>query len=329
MSAIRLARAATGPRQAPEVRRRLPRPRRRPARRGRLGPRHAGHPGLARACPRPRPRRHDRRALERPRGGRAPRSPSTSSRRSWPSPTRPTWASSRPRPASSSCCASSPTDNGALLVFDEVITGFRVAPGGAQELTGVIARPDGDGQGHRRRAAGRGLRRPGELMERIAPAGDVYQAGTLCGNPLAVAAGLADAAAARRGGLRPARRHDRARSPPGCARPRATRPVQVAATHRPADRLLLRRAGDATTRAPPPATSRPTPPGAARCSPAASTRRRRSSRPGSRRSRTRAEHVERTLEAAARGVRGDRMSDALARSWPRPCGPTAACWPTP
>ena len=47
-----------------------------------------------------------------------------------------------PRPAraraSSSCCASSRTEHGALLVFDEVITGFRVAPGGAQELTGVL-----------------------------------------------------------------------------------------------------------------------------------------------------------------------------------------------
>ena len=60
-----------------------------------------------------------------------------------------------------------------------------------------------------------------ELMERIAPAGDVYQAGTLSGNPLAVAAGRADARAARRGGL-PARWPPRrARSPTGCARPPA------------------------------------------------------------------------------------------------------------
>ena len=68
-----------------------------------------------------------------------------------------------PRPArrraSSSCCASWPTSNGALLVFDEVISGFRVAPGGAQELRGVHARPDRHGQGHRRRPARRGLRR--------------------------------------------------------------------------------------------------------------------------------------------------------------------------
>ena len=51
------------------------------------------------------------------------------------------------------------TQTGALLVFDEVITGFRVAPGGAQELTGVLPDLDGHGQGHRRRPARGGLRR--------------------------------------------------------------------------------------------------------------------------------------------------------------------------
>jgi glutamate-1-semialdehyde 2,1-aminomutase len=80
---------------------------------------------------------------------------------------------------------------GALLIFDEVITGFRVARGGAQELYGV--RPDltclGKVLGGGLPIGGYGGRR--DLMERIAPAGDVYQAGTLSGNPLAVAAGLA------------------------------------------------------------------------------------------------------------------------------------------
>lgn len=80
---------------------------------------------------------------------------------------------------------------GALLVFDEVITGFRVARGGAQELYDVA--PDltimGKVIGGGLPAAAYGGRR--ELMERIAPAGDVYQAGTLSGNPLATAAGLA------------------------------------------------------------------------------------------------------------------------------------------
>jgi glutamate-1-semialdehyde 2,1-aminomutase len=80
---------------------------------------------------------------------------------------------------------------GALLVFDEVITGFRVARGGAQELYGVS--PDltilGKVLGGGLPAAAFGGPRP--AMEAIAPAGDVYQAGTLSGNPLAVAAGLA------------------------------------------------------------------------------------------------------------------------------------------
>ncbi len=80
---------------------------------------------------------------------------------------------------------------GALLIFDEVISGFRVARGGAQELEAVT--PDisvlGKVIGGGLPAAAYAGRR--ELMELIAPAGDVYQAGTLSGNPLATAAGLA------------------------------------------------------------------------------------------------------------------------------------------
>jgi glutamate-1-semialdehyde 2,1-aminomutase len=80
---------------------------------------------------------------------------------------------------------------GSLLILDEVITGFRVARGGAQELLGVDADLTMMGKvlGGGLPAAAYGGSR--ELMERIAPAGDVYQAGTLSGNPLAVAAGLA------------------------------------------------------------------------------------------------------------------------------------------
>jgi glutamate-1-semialdehyde 2,1-aminomutase len=83
------------------------------------------------------------------------------------------------------------SQNGALLVFDEVISGFRVARGGAQERYGVT--PDLSILG---KVVGGGLPAaayggPRALMERIAPAGDVYQAGTLSGNPLAVAAALA------------------------------------------------------------------------------------------------------------------------------------------
>jgi len=80
---------------------------------------------------------------------------------------------------------------GALLVLDEVISGFRVARGGAQELTGVSADLTIMGKvlggGLPAAAVGGGT----ELMSMLAPAGEVYQAGTLSGNPLAVAAGLA------------------------------------------------------------------------------------------------------------------------------------------
>ena len=81
-------------------------------------------------------------------------------------------------------------ESGALLVFDEVITGFRIARGGAQERFGVL--PDLTVLG---KIVGGGLPLAAfggraTLMERLAPAGDVYQAGTLSGNPLATAAGL-------------------------------------------------------------------------------------------------------------------------------------------
>ena len=85
-------------------------------------------------------------------------------------------------------CADS---SGALLVLDEVISGFRVARGGAQELTGVQADLTVMGKviGGGLPAGAVGGR--AELMRMLAPAGEVYQAGTLSGNPLAVAAGLA------------------------------------------------------------------------------------------------------------------------------------------
>src|SRR5437764_10104245 len=81
--------------------------------------------------------------------------------------------------------------HGALLIFDEVMTGFRVAFGGAQQLYGI--RPDLTTLG---KVIGGGLpvgayggRK--DIMSKVAPAGPIYQAGTLSGNPLAVAAGLA------------------------------------------------------------------------------------------------------------------------------------------
>jgi glutamate-1-semialdehyde 2,1-aminomutase len=82
-------------------------------------------------------------------------------------------------------------EHGTLLIFDEVITGFRIARGGAQERFGVS--PDltvlGKVMGGGFPCAAFGGRR--DLMEQLAPAGPVYQAGTLSGNPVAVAAGLA------------------------------------------------------------------------------------------------------------------------------------------
>ncbi len=91
--------------------------------------------------------------------------------------------------------------DGAVLIFDEVMTGFRVAYGGAQELYGI--RPDMTTLG---KIIGGGL--PvgayggrADLMDQVAPAGPVYQAGTLSGNPLAVAAGLKTLEIIRRDGF--------------------------------------------------------------------------------------------------------------------------------
>jgi glutamate-1-semialdehyde 2,1-aminomutase len=82
-------------------------------------------------------------------------------------------------------------ETGALLVFDEVMTGFRIAPAGAHERFGVTADLTTLGKviGGGLPAAAYGGRR--DIMERIAPVGPVYQAGTLSGNPLAMAAGYA------------------------------------------------------------------------------------------------------------------------------------------
>jgi glutamate-1-semialdehyde 2,1-aminomutase len=82
-------------------------------------------------------------------------------------------------------------EHGAVLIFDEVISGFRVAPGGAQELYGIL--PDLTCLG---KIIGGGLPVGAyggkkDIMARMAPEGNIYQAGTLSGNPLAMAAGLA------------------------------------------------------------------------------------------------------------------------------------------
>ena len=143
-----------------------------------------------------RPDGHDRRHRRarrtttsmrpRPRSSATARGWRRSSSSRWPG----TWASSRQRPAFSRRCAALCDVSGALLIFDEVITGFRVARGGAQERYGVL--PDltilGKIVGGGLPAAAFGGR--ADVMEKLAPAGDVYQAGTLSGNPLATAAGI-------------------------------------------------------------------------------------------------------------------------------------------
>ncbi len=92
-------------------------------------------------------------------------------------------------------------EQGTVLIFDEVMTGFRVAYGGAQQLYGI--RPDLTTLG---KVIGGGLPvgaygGQAALMDRVAPAGPVYQAGTLSGNPLAVAAGLKTLEILRRPGV--------------------------------------------------------------------------------------------------------------------------------
>lgn len=96
-----------------------------------------------------------------------------------------------PRPGFLQSLRAQCSEHGSVLILDEVMTGFRVGPAGAQGLYGI--RPDlvtlGKVIGGGMPLAAFGGRR--EIMEKIAPLGPVYQAGTLSGNPLAVAAGLA------------------------------------------------------------------------------------------------------------------------------------------
>ena len=159
MSALRLARAVTGREHDRQVRRRLPRPRRRPARRGGLGPRDAGHPGEPRRH-RGAGRGHRDRPLERPR---------TPSRRR-----------SRQREPAAILAEPMPGEHGRGPAGRRVSRapprrdrrGRRAArlrrgdqrlprrPRGRPGAPRGRGRPDGDGQGDRRRAAGRGLRRP-------------------------------------------------------------------------------------------------------------------------------------------------------------------------
>ena len=250
------------------------------------------------------PRRRRRRPSSSPgttaRRWRA-RSPSTRSPPSSPSRSPPTWASSRPPTASSSSSATPPARPAPCSIFDEVITGFRVARGGAQELYGVepdltvLGKVIGGGlpaAAYRRTARGDGADRPGRrrlpgrhpLRE---PAGGRRRAG--------------DAGPARRRRLPAPRRPHR---PPRRRLRRARRRAPAPGRRRPGPghALLQRRRRCATSPPPAPATPRPTPASAAPCSTAASTRRRPSSRPGSSPSPTTRRAIDRTLEAAAESL---------------------------
>lgn len=106
-----------------------------------------------------------------------------------------------PAPAFLSSLRRITRNHGALLIFDEVITGFRVALGGAQEIYGIQSDLTCLGKilGGGLPLAAFGGRR--EIMDLLAPEGPVYQAGTLSGNPLAVAAGLTTLALLSRPGI--------------------------------------------------------------------------------------------------------------------------------
>ena len=276
MSAVRLARGVTRRDRDPQVRRLLPRPRRRAARERRLRARDARHPVDARACrPASPPTRSSARTTTSTPPPPRSRATARGSPRSSSSRSPGTWASSRPSRASSRRCGSSATRRGALLVFDEVITGFRVARGGAQERFGVL--PDLTILG---KIVGGGLPLAAfggraDVMERLAPAGDVYQAGTLSGNPLATAAGLSVLRRLRDPAVYEELERRGARLEAGL-RGRTARVQRVGAMAtlfcrgRP-----VRNFDDAAARATPSATAR----SSATCSSAASTSRRRSSRP--------------------------------------------------
>ncbi len=225
MSAVRLARGATGPRPGRQVRRLLPRALRRAARRRRQ---RRGHARPARARPACRPAR-----WPTPRSCRTTSCPSSTS--GWPasssSRSRPTWTWSRPAPGFLEGLRAACDAAGALLIFDEVITGFRLGPGGATAWAGVT--PDLWCFG---KVIGGGLPvgafgGPPRADGRARPGGPVYQAGTLSGNPLATAAGLAvlghvepsDYEDARSAGGGASPRTSRRRSPPAALRRRARR----------------------------------------------------------------------------------------------------------
>ena len=187
---------------------------------------------------------------------------------------------------------------GALLIFDEVITGFRVARGGAQELFGVDAGPDVPRQDHRRRLAARRLRRRPTIMEQARAARRRLPGRHAVRESARRRRRPRHARRARRERLRALERS--ARSPGRAAARRARRPHACVATRQPrrldVDALLRRRRGSTSyrgrARGPTPRRSRGS---SAACSSAACTCRRRSSR----RCSSRLAHGEAEIDAFA------------------------------
>ena len=281
MTAVRLARAATGRERILKF----------------AGAYHGHADGLLaqagsgwprRRCPRARACRRARlRARSSCRGTTPTRSsppPSaTSSPRSSPSRCPPTWASCLPRDGFLALLRERADANGALLVLDEVISGFRVARGGAQELMGVRGDLVDPRQGHRRRPARGGGGRPRGADADARPRRRGLPGGHAVGQPARGGRRAGDARAARRARLPAPRRASPTASPTACARRPAEAggyPVQVVSDAGAGDGLLQRAPGGAVSRTRRRATWTPTRRGAGSCSRAASTHPRRSSRPG-------------------------------------------------
>ena len=231
-----------GPAEDPEVRRLLPRAHRRAPRRRRQRRRHARASRARRASPRaPSPTR-----------SWCPTTTTTPSTRCSPSsaielaavlvePIAANMGLVAPAPGFLEGLRRRCTDAGALLVFDEVITGFRV--GSAARRACTASRPTSRCSARSSAVGSRSPRSAGaaDVMDELAPLGPVYQAGTLSGNPLATAAGLAVLSQLDDDAYADLTAHARRASPTACATRSTAASVKAQVTRGHAHRALLRR----------------------------------------------------------------------------------------